>query len=477
MKKIVYLKSIIIRNFKNIDKAEYNLKDLNEFYGANKTGKSSVLDALRFVFYGGKNDIDKIQIGKDKTEVELSLVEDGTPMDIITSLDKSGKLKCSAVVNGVKSSNPRSLIKRMLSFGTFNPRDMINKEGRQERLLKLVPITINKNDVVIPDDGRPFPIHDPNAIDFSQHAFIVLQAIHKDMYNVRKSLNRERDIFKKSHIEREKQYNENNISFQRSYDVLPENVESSVEDSSSDLGKIKGNKKNLEDRINEQRSILKENKDRILDNQAKLDIYQNKIEEYKKGIEKMESEIKAVNAAKDLPQKQIDESQEKLNALESEYSQIDSKVAEAEKKVILSRHASRLRDEKESVDKAEKQFKAKHAEWNVMDVLIKKHWPKFVSKTLEPIKDKVPGLKIEDGGKFTYNEIPIDELSGAESIDLGIKLMKAEAKSNILVIDEFEAMDKESIAKADLKDWTVLVARVSDEPIGDGWNSFEMKNN
>ena len=87
----VVLESITIKNFKNIEKAEYHLKQLNEFYGHNKTGKSSVLDALRFVFYGGKNDVDKIQVGKDKTEVEVSLKEKRSPYGYQSLFRQEGK--------------------------------------------------------------------------------------------------------------------------------------------------------------------------------------------------------------------------------------------------------------------------------------------------------------------------------------------------------------------------------------------------
>ena len=471
---IVSLKSITIKDFKNIEKQEYLLKDLNEFYGSNRTGKSSVLDALRFVFYGGKNDTDKIQVGKDKCEVEVSLEENGVPMKIITSLDRKGKLKCTAIIKGVKSNNPRSLIKRMISFGTFNPREMLDKENRQERLLKLVPIYIKKEDVVIPDDGRPFPIHDPNSIDYAKHAFVVLQDVYKDMYNVRKDLNRERDIFKKSHAEREREYNENSITFQKNYGMLPKEAGESLEEASAKVGKIKESKNSIEKSLKEQRSILEDNENKITDNEAKINTFNKKIDECMKSIEKMESEIKGIRSVEELPKKQVESAKEKIKKLEGEYASFGSRVAEAEKKVAIARQVSRLRDESEGVKKAHDQFKKKNAEWEVMEALLKKHWPIFVNKTLKPIEDKVPGLKVGEGGKFSYEGTPLDELSGQETISLGLKLFRMGAKSNLITIDEFENVDEKNIEGLDLKGLNVLVARVAKSPIGENWNSIKM---
>ena len=381
-------------------------------------------------------------------------------MVIKASLDRKGNLKCYATIKGVRSGSPRSLIKRMISFGTFNPREMLNKDGRKERLLSLVPVFLKKEDITIPDDGRPFPIHDPNSIDYSKHAFNVLQSIYKDLYNTRRELNRERDIFKKSHIERENQYNENSITFQKNYGLNPSEATTSVEEASAELGKLKESKKHLLKELEEHKQNIDKNENKIEDNKAKIDLFQKKIEEHKKSIKDMEGEIKVIMATQDSPKESLEASKTKVAELEKKHSEIDPKVVKTERDIVIARQASRLKDETKSVKKAYDQYKEKEEEWKVMDVLIKNKWPIFVTKVLEPIKDKVPGLNIEEGGNFTYNGVSLDELSGAESIELGLKLMKVDTKSNLLVIDEFEAMDKDSIDKTDWKDWTALVARV-----------------
>ena len=144
-----------------------SLRPKTEIYGKNKTGKTSLLDAIHFVYYGGKNDVEKIMAGKDETEVELGLTENDVPIKIHVALNRDKKVKVWADVNGVRASNPRTLIKRMLSFGTFNPREMVNKEGRKERLLKLIPIYIKEDDLTIPgEDGQHFPVADKGSNRF-----------------------------------------------------------------------------------------------------------------------------------------------------------------------------------------------------------------------------------------------------------------------------------------------------------------------
>ena len=100
--------------------------------------------------------------------------------------------------------------------------------------------------------------------------------------------------------------------------------------------------------------------------------------------------------------------------------------------------------------------------------------PQFRAKILKPIQDKVPGLGIKEG-KININGISIDELSGSEVIKLGLKLMSLDSKASLLLINEAEALDIDSIREIEWDKFNAIIARVSDTPVNKEWNSIEMK--
>ena len=471
----VEIKSVSVKNFKNITEGVYNIKPLTEIYGENKTGKTSLLDAIRFAYYGGKNDTEKIQMGKEETEVTLDITKNDIPIKITTKLNRNQKITCIAEAQGVRSKTPRALIKKMLGFGTFNPREMINKEGRKERLLKLIPIYIKKEDLIVPEEGVPFPLSNPGEIDFSQHAFQVLSDAHKDLYNTRQCLNRDRDTFKKSYTERNNQYEQNIITFKQNYNTDPEEVEKSSEEIILSTGRLKEKGAALEQSIKEEQAKGREASETLSSFTQKRDILQKTIEEYKQKLEKSKFELN--HAEENLSKAKLNckASEEKEKQLREEFLRIEPDILKNKNMLTKSRQAERIKEEKQSVEKAKAQFEEKEKEWKIMDVLIKIKWPMLVSKILSPISQKVPGLAIKENGKIEYEKKPIDELSGSEAIELGILLMRVENKSNLILINEFEAMDADSIKKINWKGLNAIVARVAESPIGGNWHSIKME--
>ena len=248
MKKIVNFTEVRIKNFKSIKDKVFHLGKLNDIYGANKTGKSSVLEAIQFCCKGGKNDVDKIKVGEDKAEVEISAKENKVDFYVKTTIDRDGKVYCTAKSNGVTHNQPRSLIERVLSFGSFNPRMMLEKKGRLERLLKLVPVFIKKEDLKIPEiKVLDIPISDPNAINFEAHAFEVLQGVEKDLRNTRLTKGREKDLLIKAYTQRKDDLESSCITFQKNYNDDPLKAEMSVEEESREDGRALSDLKKFEE--------------------------------------------------------------------------------------------------------------------------------------------------------------------------------------------------------------------------------------
>ena len=475
MKQIAKFVSIKIKNFKNLKEFNLSLEKLNELYGANKTGKSSVLEAIHFACKGGKNDVEKIRVGADKAEVVLEAEEQGVPIEIKTTINRKGNVYCSGKVNGVATDSPRSLISRLLTFGTFNPREMLDKKDRLSRLLKLIPIYIkDEKELSVPEmNVDKFPIANPMLIDFDKHAFYVLEGLDKDLRNTRLSKGREKDYHLKAYEKRKEDLDSACIMFQKNYGKDPLTL-----------------KKTHEDKIREQERIATE-KDIAQENSQKLKetigIQERNVSELEKARQDWENKLAELMHKVALVKGEISKGDEKVKMIKEDLKKLkdgyneryekfkflESKMATFDTDLKQSREAERLQNIKKELVGQKEEADEKEADWKAFDMLIKKAFPLLQNKILAPIQKLVPGLVISDG-KFTYNDIPIDSLSGSEVISLSMKLMALQENSNILLINEGEALDEESIKKANFEDFsTVIVARVGNKPL-DGWNSIKM---
>lgn len=477
MKKIAKFVSVKIKDFKNIKDFTLHLQKLNEIYGKNQTGKSAVLEAIHFACRGGKNDIEKIRVGAEKAEVVLGAEENDVPIEIKTTINKKGTVTCTGKVNGIAHDQPRTLIKRLLSFGTFNPREMLDKKDRLARLLKLVPIFIkDERELSVPEMRvAKFPIADPNSIDLKKHAFYVLEALEKDLRNSRLSKGREKDIFLKAYQKRKEDQDSACIVFQKNHGEDPLKMEKSHEDQIREHESLSTEKKmaieevsRLFDAIRVQNNAVEEaKKDKqrweasVVELRGKIALLNKSIEQKNEVIENATRESLKLIARKKEKQSVVDKANDKLGSYEGKVK----KAREAERLKVVQKE---LEDQKKEADEKEK-------EWKAFDMLVKKAFPALQNKILQPITKLIPGFVIKDG-QFTYNGIPIDSLSGSEVISLSMKLMALEENSNLLLINEAEAMDPDSIKDANFDDFSsVIIARVGDKPLK-GWNSVKMED-
>ena len=483
MKRIVKFTGVKIKNFKCIEDKTFSLSKLNDIYGANKTGKSSVLEAIHFCCKGGKNDVDKIRVGSDKTEVEVLAEENGVPIEIKTTLNRKGNVSCRAKCNGVEHNQPRTLIKRLLSFGSFNPREMLAKQGREERLLQLVPIYITEKDLQLPEmDGVKFPVADPNALNFNKHAFVVLSALEKDLRNTRLTKGREKDLLIKAYQQRKNDLDMSCVNFHKSYESDPLKFNKGVEDEVREEEKLLSKQKDMEDKymtyknsVSELNSEIEQARNALATQESQLKEKEDQVKQMvkllKEGKELVEASKKDLNNKKG----ELTHLQEKAEKISKDLEMTKEKASLCTKKIDMARQADRLKLLSSDLVGQKKQADEKEKEWKAFDHLIKKQLPVLQKKILAPIKEKVPGLEIEEG-EWTYEGKPIDTLSGSEVLRLSLKLMALQEDSNLLLINEGECMDEESFKNTSFDDFSsVIVARVAKEPLKGEWKSVEMK--
>lgn len=176
--KIAQLK---IRNVLGIRELDIEPGKLTEITGANGTGKSSVLKALRALVEGG-HDATLIHKGADKGEVVLVL-DDGT-----TIARKIGeKTSKTEVTNGqgMKVPRPAEFVKGLSDVLAVNPVAFLNapKKDRLQVLLEAMPLTVD-----------PARVSEISGVDVSgmtdQHALVVIEEARKTVYDERTGVNR-----------------------------------------------------------------------------------------------------------------------------------------------------------------------------------------------------------------------------------------------------------------------------------------------
>ena len=486
MEKPVYvLKSVHLKNFKNYKDKNIVFHKHTEFYGKNSVGKTAICDAIQFAYKGSKTDTDKITVGENEMEVTLNLEEqtDKTPLVIKRKINRDKKWFVHLSLNGIKKPQPANFIKKLISFGTFNPRDYLKPEGRTERLLQLVPIYIKKDELIMPNFDKPFPINDP-LIDYNAHAFNVLKQVDKDLRNTRHSLFTKKDITEKYYNESMSELSDKQNAFQVTYKKSPLEFETNCYEEA--IKKQANHESENKDLIKEQ----KENETQIVDMNEAVKIEadrSNKLEakrlEHEKQIAVLNNEIKSIQWAKKNIDTSIENYNKKLSTRKENIKKIKESLdkfytikEELDKNVFMCKEATDFLNRNSELSEKSKELDEIIKQHGAMDTVVKVEFKKFKENILKPIVEKIKDLEVKEDG-FYYKGSPISELSGSEIINLGVEFLSLESNSSFLIINEAEALDKENLDKLDKKwdDKQITIIRVADTPAGGAWQSNKIE--
>ena len=473
---VLSLKSVSMENFKIHESLEIPFNKLNEIYGKNRTGKTSVHEAIKFCLSGGKGDKDKVRNGADKAKVTTKFESaSGHQLTIQSEINTLGESKWAVNFDGVGVHSPKSFIKRLISFGTFNPKELLSKEGRTERLLNLLPLKIEKKDCLVPGTDKMFPIHDKESIEWDKHAVVVLKQIEKDIRNVRHSLGVKKDTLVKTFAETEEEYKNQIFDFKKLYQYEPRECKKTYKEAIEDKAKFEEGEKHKKDMYKEAEAKTRELEetieslfglnssfsDQINDLQNKITSLREKKKMYESNIIDNEKELKKVK--------------EKKETLFKGAESYNSQLLSLEKKLAECSMADKIKEKEEAVLKKKKEKEKAVEIHENMDYLVKKQFPKLQLQILEPIKSKIPNLDFNDKGEFIYQGKVIDELSESETIELALKFMNLDKKSNLIAIDGAECLDSSTVDKIEWGDHEVILIRVADKPLGKNWRSHEIK--
>ena len=489
------LKSLSLTNFMSHSNTQIPLDKFTEIFGENSTGKTSILKALMFLIKGGKNDVEKIKIGEEKTIVEgVFEGTQGSPLVVKTSLDRSGNLICTTEFKGIKNRNPRSFIKKLLSVGSLNPRELLEKKDREQRLLSLFPMFLKKEEIVMPTYAKPFPIHDWDSINLNQHTFLALNDIYSDLKRTRESLFQKKDLLKKSFLEQKDTHEDKCLDFKRTYEMdyssdeimAYEKIFEQVGAFSAKKESIKKEIEKTETEVETLKNEIKTNKERIQNKNETIKINYQAIEGLKEQILKLENkirveknEVEKLREDSVLNEKNIVSIEKDNKEKQDEYKSCCDIIIQMEQNKLQSSLARDLKNEKKYLETKKVDFEKAENQYLTIKNIAGPEFKKFKEKQLEPVVTKVPGISINEKGKIIWQKKSLDELSESEVVLLGIRFMNLDKKGRIIAVNAAECMSEKTIHGMENEfkniDKNFLLIRVAETPLGEPWKSHSFK--
>ena len=429
-----------IENFKGLEKFKAeNMAQVTQAHGDNRAGKTSLTQALSFIFEGTARQ------GKKWL--------------------RDGETKGFAFI------------------------DFINKEGKHITIKRFLPTGVME----MWEDGKN--ITDNKALkkyvglnSFSPEKFLDPKERAKAFSSL---IKKEFEWPKELLYYREKSESKPflNIEFEEKNGVSCLNlIRSKLEDYRRITGKEKRDKiayqKEVADQLTKQMVDFKEagfniqsppNLETLLLEKAKIEENRDKKEQHDKDIfNTKESVDKKIKLDKDL-NKQLADLKLAIQKNEIELKQEKSKLAELEKQTFnigddtkinqtikLCREFETLEPLKERVKEADKVAKALKEDYEIVDNFLQKAFNNLYAVYVKEIKDKIPGISFSNGWKYEGN--PIDSLSSSEAMRLGLAIIKALSNSPIIVIDNSELFDEATAKSLDLngKGTSYLLTKVGE---------------
>ena len=468
MKKPI-LKTLRIKNFKSHKDLKINLANRTEIYGKNAVGKTSVAEAIRFIFYPKKSDKDKVAVGCEKAEVFFEFDLEGkdgktSHATVKSWVNKEGVHNRSVQFDGIAPQNPALFLKQFISFGTFNPREMVAKEGRTERLLSLLPLSVKE------EDFKDFDLHQKDEIDWNAHAFTVLRQVERDLRNTKLNLYQKSDMLKKHYLKYDDDLAKKKLEYENNF---PNKLQKSYEEIIKGEGAEEKKAEYLKDflvgtekQIREQSNLLDITESNLSNEKQKLARLEQEVKTLKKSIEEKTKTVPLLKDKIKSFQQTKEETQKKISSLDTEKEKRINQLTQASEEKAIKHLEKDLQKYKEEAEEA-KLLHDKHYE------SITKTLPALRSKILAPLKKEIPGFDISENNYFIDGK-SFDELSESETLALSIRFQTIENKTGFILVDCAEALTPETI-KGIKWPKNAILFRVAKQPLKiDDWKSIEI---
>lgn len=417
--------SVKIHNILGIEDFEITPKEINRFEGKNATGKTSTLEAIKSALKGG-HDATLLRNGAEEGQVVI-LLDDGLEIKKTITGDKTD-LSVKYPRSGVKVDKPQTHLNALTDALSVNPVEFLNAPAnkRAEYLLQAMPLKVTAQDLKGIYDYVPSK---------DEHAFTVMAAIDKLIYDERTGVNRLKDEKRKT----AKQLGE----------TLP------LEEDATDWGKMVAD---TTQELSEAKTQLKNAKEKA------ESTHKNMVQGIeicrKDGLQaitdKYADELAKLNAWRAEENAKVLDVEKK--ALEEEAARDKSALAE-----INARLAGQIENLTAGLSKAQANAKQQTVHENTRKMIAQhedealKHEADSDGLTarleaLQALRLKIlgnlpiPGISVVDG-QVMKDGVPYDRLNTAAQIEIAVAIAKIRAKDlGIVCVDGLECLDDENFA-------------------------------
>lgn len=406
---------IRIDNFLGI--ASFVCDDLgkwNLITGANGVGKSTILKAIREALESSGTKHQLVRVGADKGEVHLTF-DNGMTVDRNLS---AGANSVTVLTNDQPVKKPQTFLDSLLGPYQMNPVDFMDGNAKQRRatILKALPVTLTHNELMV--ELLKFDLADVDmsfaAIDFNQHAFVVLSKAKKIIFDTRATVNRDITRMTKAveqdQLEIPPNFNQETVT---EFDVVAasENLAAMVTANQEQSVRI--------DKLDEMKARIGNANTAIVGKQKELD------------------DFKALKTNLTIQRDQICEAIATDNGIERDVDGVREQIKEHTDNEELRNRVSDIKRRKEEIEELRPQFAR-------LDGLHKRFDNELPKELIQRADLPIPGLEL-DGDKIKFNGVELDNLSTSEQIKLALEIAKVHAGDiPVICVDRFESLDPDA---------------------------------
>lgn len=492
------LKSVRLINFKIHDDFIFNFEELNDIYGKNRVGKSSIVQAIQVCLFPKKSDVSKIKHGKDFCELittfEADEGEGMKPLVFSTKITSNGNVYKKDTYDNILLKKVAELRSQLVSFGTFNPRELLDKKNRKAYLLKILPLKITKKELLthlqnINESGKQY---EEDSI-YELNGFDLLKDFETFIRNIRHSKGLIKEERKKSYEKRQKDYQNEFSDYTKLYGQFLQDLDERKKQVYSSSAVYKEKQSILNDvnkSIESHNQLIKEKQNNIesvnkviVECNEQIDKIKTKMREL---IEEQEQRIKIQKENLIKLQSSINETEkykksdeDKRKNVQLEINKISEDATHNASMENRIKFQERLQNQQTTLKTEYSEVEDALKKWGFIDNYIKKEFDQYKIKKITDCLKNIDNLEYRDD-QFYWNNSDIDELSESESIELGISIYCVNKEgANYIAIDCAEAMDEKNcekageIAKKHKK--KLVLFRVANSPLNKNFNSLEIK--
>jgi len=457
--------SLRISNFAGILEADIKPGKVTVFSGKNRAGKSSILNAVRACLEGA--DPTMIHQGTARAEIVVDLEE----IRVARKITASGSRVDVTNADGfARTKSPQAYLSSLLGATQFNPMEFhrSKKADRTKMLLEAIAKKVTFDDIVeITGEVVPgIPKEGPALVMFDlvrRHYYALRAAKNKELVNRRELARTARAKVPEGPVPDEGSLSEQEKGLAERREANRTRI-AGLEADKKAAERAKDTRKKIEDRILKNQGILARAKE-ALAKEVSPDLLSllKKVEDLRLALRAAENDLQVgrevaanidrlqgdvVNMERDI---RLD--QETLPGLPGAFdeSRLNECADEAGglqlEEVNLQTALGMLQIAREA-ESAEAARDTLQTEADALDGMVIKFRDELPAQVLSEAKLPIEGLKI-DGDEITVGGIPIDQLSGAEKMELALSIVRALAENaplKLICIDGVEQLDDDSLA-------------------------------